>query len=944
MPVFSIETPSGKILDIEAPDESTALRGAQEWHSTNAAPKNEATPSGVLPSAYYGSQGAYKGLAAGVGAPVDLVNLALGKLGLPVSQSPFGGSASIESGINAIKSAVGGTNPAVYGNINEVPEPYRPSARFGEAVGSTLPMVAAPLVAAGRTGVAQSLTAAQAPSGNAIKDIARQTVAEAASNPAFAAAQIPATIGQGVGAYASEIALPGSEISQVLSQLAGGFGGGILGAAAKTGQGVAGGAISKVTQPFTTQTESGAKSAAARELAPILERSGETPQELIQRLQQGATVPGAVAGDVAQSPALTGVQNYLAQDNAALTNAVEAGRATAAQNTRQGLQTSFAPGEQGALADVAAKRQASFSKQLDSLVGEAETKAQASATNVQPNTAAEREALNVQARKSLEDALQSARKTEKALWLNVDQSLPVKPSGTVAAYENIKSSMLPEDSLPPLIERVMKRFAPKEAAAPEMVPSGLVDASGTPIMKPAAVPAEKPVTLQDVQNLRSTLLDKAREARGNSDYASARQYQTIANGALEDMNALEHPAVDVARDYSRALNDRFGRSFAGDVLGVSDTGAARIRPEMTLEKAVVGNPLQASQQLQELQTATAPIAQKGIAAQADASVPAPEMQAAQQQFMRSFSERVVDPTTGRVKPDQVDKFIRDNGAILDQFPQYRTQLEQARDAERAFKGVIDRTGDSAKLGDKQTAFAKILAAGENPSDAIGKALNGATPIQDMKKFASLARSGGEESVGGLRAAVLQHVTDMATSGTKFSYAKANDILNSPLSPNGPSLLKSLRDNKILTASQQVEVAKYIEQGMLSEANKIKGIKIDSFGTEPGMIAKSAARIVGARLASMSGVGGGGAGNSLQAAALGAKLAEQGFAKLPADQARLALSKALASDNPKDLIDILERVAMSNGMSTKANDPTMKLLVTLRAAIPHQKTEVRYYRQ
>jgi hypothetical protein len=95
---------------------------------------------------------------------------------------------------------------------------------------------------------------------------------------------------------------------------------------------------------------------------------------------------------------------------------------------------------------------------------------------------------------------------------------------------------------------------------------------------------------------------------------------------------------------------------------------------------------------------------------------------------------------------------------------------------------------------------------------------------------------------------------------------------------------------------------------------------------------------------MSGIGGGGSGNSLQAAALGAKLAEQGFAKLPADQARLALSKALASDNPKDLIDILERVAMSNGMSTKANDPTMKLLVTLRAAIPHQKTEVRYYRQ
>jgi hypothetical protein len=35
MAVFSIETPSGKILDIEAPDQATALRGAQEWHAQN---------------------------------------------------------------------------------------------------------------------------------------------------------------------------------------------------------------------------------------------------------------------------------------------------------------------------------------------------------------------------------------------------------------------------------------------------------------------------------------------------------------------------------------------------------------------------------------------------------------------------------------------------------------------------------------------------------------------------------------------------------------------------------------------------------------------------------------------------------------------------------------------------------------------------------------------
>lgn len=33
LPVFTIETPSGHRLDIEAPDQETALNGAQQWHA-----------------------------------------------------------------------------------------------------------------------------------------------------------------------------------------------------------------------------------------------------------------------------------------------------------------------------------------------------------------------------------------------------------------------------------------------------------------------------------------------------------------------------------------------------------------------------------------------------------------------------------------------------------------------------------------------------------------------------------------------------------------------------------------------------------------------------------------------------------------------------------------------------------------------------------------------
>lgn len=40
MPIFSIETPGGRVLDIEAADQATALRGAQEWHAANPGPKD----------------------------------------------------------------------------------------------------------------------------------------------------------------------------------------------------------------------------------------------------------------------------------------------------------------------------------------------------------------------------------------------------------------------------------------------------------------------------------------------------------------------------------------------------------------------------------------------------------------------------------------------------------------------------------------------------------------------------------------------------------------------------------------------------------------------------------------------------------------------------------------------------------------------------------------
>ena len=377
------------------------------------------------------------------------------------------------------------------------------------------------------------------------------------------------------------------------------------------------------------------------------------------------------------------------------------------------------------------------------------------------------------------------------------------------------------------------------------------------------------------------------------------------------------------------MNDRITRSFAGDVLGMKSTGAERIRPELTLEAAAAGGPAKAAQQFQELKTAAVPIRSTPAEMQSGAAMaPAQQMQDTQQQFLRTMSQGVVGPD-GRVVPDKVNAFLKTHAPVLDQFPQYRSALENARDAQNAYEGVVKRTGDYAKLAQQQGAFSKVLAAGENPQAAVSKVLSGPTPIQDMSKMASLARMGGPEAGGGLRAAVLQHVLDNATTSQGFSYGKASAALNAPLSPNGPSLMKVMEDTGVINGMHKAQIGKFLDAGMLDETAKQASVQVADF-KGPGMWQDAFARILGARLSSWFGLGKGGAGNSLQSAQISANIAKTILNKLPGDKAKQFLAEALASDNPDKLRDVLERVGAYQAARNPSSNASTKALVLARA--------------
>lgn len=935
MPAFDITTPDGQGYRVDAPDERAAMDALSTLQNTATLASDQANydPQGLEGSAYNQVRGWLHGFSSALGAPVDVVNAALKKVGLPVSDMPLLGSASIRSALDVPGRAAGAALDAVFGggtakkyglmghatyaDINEVPEAYRPQARAGEVLGATLPFIAAPVVAGGLalggTGsVAEMLAAARTPGASAIGNVARSELARAAQ-PGFAKTLVPAALGGAAGAYGAEVVFPGSETAQLIGQLAGGVAGagGEIGAAT-----AAGAARNRISEPLSTLTESGAAKAIARALEPQFQKAGEDVDRIIRNLQTPEIVAGASPAERSGSRVLMGVQETLTKKDPELANVLAETRGRYRENLSGAFAGAFEPGQPSALSEAAKTRQVTFQSYLDGLTMRAEAQAAEAADAAAPLGAADRELANMQARNNLEDALASARSKEKEIWATVDGTKKIATGNIIDAYRSVKKEMLPGARLPAEIENYLRKLSQFKQSS-----------GGTDPLQP----------LGSIQTLRSELLNEARKARAAEDFALARRLNIIANGprgqtggALGDMAAADDKNLPAALDFSRQLNEQFSQGFAGDVLGMKASGQEAIRPGLTLEAAATGRPQVAAEKFKELRQATVPIgAPEGAAA-------APEMVSAQENYLRSLSQRIIDPASGRIKPKQASAFMRDYAGILDQFPDYRLTLQRATAAQMAADNIGIRANEATKAA-QSAAFSKVLGAGELPSDAIRKAINGSNPGQDLKKIASLARSGGPASLGGLRAAVLEHVMDEASTSTGISFQNTRQILSTPIAPGQPGLLAWLARNGVFSQAQVDNITEKIAQGVRHETASQSALRVDSVGDEAGKIARWGARILGAKLASRLGATGGGAGPSLQVAQVAASAAESALARMPVDRARRIISEAMQQTDPQKLLEILQRIG---SVEARQIERQVSPVPFIRPLVPESKSRPR----
>jgi len=510
-----------------------------------------------------------KGLNVGLTnvAPMMAGAYAGGKLGAPLG--PWGvvggaivGGVAASPAAKPIRRGLEALIPgSTYENLEDIPALHRPWARAGEVVGASAPIAAAPFA------VTKAITE--------LPSVVRPIVEAARAAPkTFAGMEAGTTFGAAQGAALAEIIAPGSPGAAIAGEVAGGFVNPI---------GLAGRRVQRLGKGVIDFAKSfspaGREARAAELLQNTMRGLGEDPAAVAAMLREADTLGVSLsASQKADSPTLIAFETTLAAKNPQFDNAMKLRNKENLEGIRNLISQMEASGNPELLRIAAKTRDSHFRNLIEDRLRAAQTEAQKTAQALGGDKAA----ASTKATQIVENALEDARKVERALWDSVPKDHPLAGTGIMEAHANVRAGMLPEEPLPPsFVEQFVARVK---------------DGNG--------------ISSGDALRFRSQMLMKAREARGQQKWGEARIYEDMADGALADIAEIPGNTASEARAWSKQLHDTFTRTFAGEALAVRGTGAERIAPEAVLEREFGSGGAMASRRFSQLQEAATMTGQK----------------------------------------------------------------------------------------------------------------------------------------------------------------------------------------------------------------------------------------------------------------------------------------------------------------------------------------------
>lgn len=556
MAIYTIGIPDGRKLRIEAADEATALRGAQEWAAANPKldPGNVSDPSPEFQSAMEDASARSTalgrpttGLWENIGAGIDQGANAI--LGAPVDLPVYLGNSLLNAGNSALEMAgagrplpniptdLPGSSQAwerTQENLGFTPPskvvPADDGQRLARAAAESTTMAALPEAAMIRAGqVASKLPAAVQSGTDALAALLGQsrTAGQFARNMATNAAA-------GAGSQAAMDAAP--EGWEPIAGLAGGLGAGIAthGATAlpgvvKAGANVAGDYLAPLTQGGRERMAGETIRDAATDIGAVREALDAPTQnvpgsDLTTFQQTGDMGLGALErGAAAKSPAEFNQRR--ADQNAAQIAAMDSVQSTGApENVAAALRAQ--------LEDIDARTAA----RLDQTTANARQSAAAIGQGKTPEVSGE----NIRA--SIESARSAAKEREDAIWSLVD------PDGTLA--------------LSPTKTRAAGKQIVEETPASARQPNGEEAAIYDLVKKYGDT-----ISLRELSALHTRVKDELRQLRtmGMGDSAPYRRLTELNNSVFADLN--EAVVAKVAQEE---------RAVAAGTMNEMDTIAANI--------------------------------------------------------------------------------------------------------------------------------------------------------------------------------------------------------------------------------------------------------------------------------------------------------------------------------------------------------------------------------
>ncbi len=434
------------------------------------------------------------------------------------------------------------------------------------------------------------------------------------------------------------------------------------------------------------------------------------------------------------------------------------------------------------------------------------------------------------------------------------------------------------------------------------------------------------LTVTEVQDMRSTALNIGRTALAAGDLQTARMAHAFADDLLADLESFPEgasAAYDMARSYSRSLNDTFTRAFAGDILSMDRKGGSRIAPELLHNRLFTGGDDATYLRVEQMNKVGQFAVEQGLAGgeQAKASI-----YGGLEGLLRNARREVMDPETGEINPERLNRWIVSNTGtpdepkLLDFFPNVREDLQDAVTANNLLNTTLFNNKKAVKDLRGQVTFMDLLpdtpGAVENPALVVARVMSKSSKspmksLNNLKKIIDVAPDDMKDlAQQGLRSGILEWaMTHSGGSAGSFSPRVAYEGLfeKIPGAVSDVSITDWALKNNVMNEKQVEKIKTVLTTMVKMEASAAKNVDFDNFLADTGPMVDFYLRVAGSNMGQrVSGMIGSDQ-NTLIAAGAGSKALRRVYGRIFKEIPASLKGKVVVElfEDPQLLADMLE---------------------------------------